>query len=199
MRIEPLKFLAALVPLTNPLAVADEVQRVCGEEREVIDIGCCGGALGSFLIARGFRVTGVDWDPYYLEKAKERGYAKVIRADLTLPLDAVATGSFPVVVASEVIEHMPDERLEGMVRELHRICAGHLVATVPDYSHSVSKALDFFLYSRGWMDLFNMGLHHQHFTRASFTELLTSAGFEVVSVGATMGGTGMIVVAKKRA
>ena len=197
MSFSPLKFAAALFPLTTPETVAEAVERVSGSDKRVLDVGCCGGALGEFLIARGYELTGVDWDDYYLETAKGRGYARTHKADLREPLN-IDGGPFPVVVASEVIEHMPDSSLEPMVRGLHRHCSGHLVATVPDLDHPVSKVLDFVFFRRGWLDLFHMGEHHQRFTRKTFAALLERCGFEVLSAGPTLGGTGMIVVARRR-
>ncbi len=105
----------------------------------VLDAGCGGGRhlCESFRTA-GVDVAGVDlkWD----DLCKARGYLNlmagetsgrwvVAQADVTkLPF---ADGSFDIVVCSEVLEHIEDNRTA--VRELVRVLkpGGDLVVTVP--------------------------------------------------------------------
>ena len=204
MQFRAFKFLASLVPLTPcPSDLVEEVERVARGNpgpgsREVLDVGCCGGALGAHLIQRGFQVTGVDWDAYYLSKARERGYARVIEADLTRPLSQIQDGSFPIVMASEVLEHIPAGALEALLSELHRVCRGTLVVTAPNRDHLLCKAVDFFFFERGWLDLFHMGRHCQQFSPAGLKALLEKAGFSVERSTLRLGGSNIMLTARKR-
>ena len=82
----------------------------------LLDLACGGGVLAPHLVGKGYRHLGVDLSALALRQAAEHG-VRVVRADvLRLPFaDAVAD----VVVAGEVLEHVPD--LAGAVREACRV------------------------------------------------------------------------------
>jgi methionine biosynthesis protein MetW len=88
----------------NPRA---ELQRhVPPGARRVLDLGCASGALGAALKARGAYVAGVERDPEYAARARER-LDQVIEADLET-LDPEPLGRFDVLVAGDVLEHLAD-------------------------------------------------------------------------------------------
>jgi len=82
----------------------------------LLDVACGGGVLAPHIAGRGYRHVGVDLSPTATQVAQRRGMA-VARADVArLPLaDEVAD----VVVAGEMLEHVPD--LPGVVAELARV------------------------------------------------------------------------------
>lgn len=91
----------------------------------LVDVACGGGLLAPHVSALGYRHVGVDLsEPSLRQAARHR--VTPIRADaLRLPLrDGIAD----VVVAGEMLEHVPD--LTGALRELARILrpGGTLVA-----------------------------------------------------------------------
>jgi methionine biosynthesis protein MetW len=88
----------------NPRA---ELQRhVPAGARRVLDLGCASGALGAALRARGAEVVGVESDPEYAARARERLDA-VVEADLET-LDPTQLGTFDVLIAGDVLEHLAD-------------------------------------------------------------------------------------------
>lgn len=82
----------------------------------LLDIACGGGLLAPHV--DGYRHVGVDINHSALNVAREHG-VQPIRADArALP---IATGSVEVVVAGEVLEHVPDQT--AVVAEIARVLA----------------------------------------------------------------------------
>ena len=82
----------------------------------LLDLACGAGLLAPHVVDRGHRLVGLDLSPTALPQARAHGVA-VVRGDvLHLPFaDRVAD----VVVAGEVLEHVPD--LPGTVAEACRV------------------------------------------------------------------------------
>jgi len=98
----------------------------------VLDAGCGTGALlDRFRKSPDVRATGVDLSPDSLRYSHQRGHHRLVGADLRyLPF---RSGSFDVVTALDVLEHIPDDA--GAVTEISRVLrpGGILVASVPAY------------------------------------------------------------------
>jgi SAM-dependent methyltransferase len=99
---------------------------------DVLDVGCAAGVLSEQLLARGARVVGVDGSPVMLEFARDRCGDRAVfhLADLTLPMDFLADGSFDLVTASLVLHYLED--WGPTLRELRRVLrpGGALVMSV---------------------------------------------------------------------
>jgi 2-polyprenyl-6-hydroxyphenyl methylase/3-demethylubiquinone-9 3-methyltransferase len=95
---------AALVPpAAHPAAV-------------LVDAGCGGGLLAPHVERLGYRHVGVDLRRSGLEQSAARGVTPVTGDVTALPL---ADGAADVVVAGEILEHVPD--LRAAVAELCRV------------------------------------------------------------------------------
>jgi len=111
-----------------------ELQRhVLAGAGRVLDLGCASGALGAALRARGAYVVGVENDPEYAARARER-LDQVVEADLEA-LDPVPLGRFDVLVAGDVLEHLQDpwtvlRRFAGIVEP-----DGTVVVSLPNVRH----------------------------------------------------------------
>ncbi|MDG4822452.1 methyltransferase domain-containing protein [Asanoa sp. WMMD1127] len=82
----------------------------------LVDVGCGAGLLAPHLKDRGYHHVGVDLVPSALEQAASHGVTPVNGDAAAIPL---ATGSADVVVAGEILEHVPD--LAATVAELCRV------------------------------------------------------------------------------
>jgi SAM-dependent methyltransferase len=102
---------------------------VGGPGRRVLDVGCRYGALARSYL-EGNEVVGVDVDREALAEAAKLGIeTHWADADAALPFP---DGSFDVVVAGELLEHIRDPA--GLVGEAARVLrpGGRLVASVPN-------------------------------------------------------------------
>jgi len=82
----------------------------------LLDLACGAGLLAPFVTGKGYRHVGVDLSPTALPQARRHG-VDVVRGDVRhLPF---ADGAADVVVAGEVLEHVPD--LPGTLAEACRV------------------------------------------------------------------------------
>lgn len=101
-----------------------------GVPRQILDVGCGTGTMLQYL-ARFGQAQGVDTDAGAIAFCRERGVTQVRQVgDPPLPF---AAGTFDLITALDVIEHIDDDR--GMLRELYRITrpGGRLLFSVPAY------------------------------------------------------------------
>lgn len=131
----------------------------------ILDAGCgTGGMLDQYKTLPDLEVTGVDFSPEALSFSHKRGHSRLAGGDLTcLPF---RSGSFDVVSALDVIEHIPDDSraVDEIVRVLRP--GGILVATVPAYQ---------FLWGPH-----DEALHHQRrYHAAEFHRLIRESGLVV--------------------
>jgi 2-polyprenyl-6-hydroxyphenyl methylase/3-demethylubiquinone-9 3-methyltransferase len=82
----------------------------------LVDVGCGAGLLAPHLRGHGYHHVGVDLVPSALEQAATHGVTPLAGDAAAIPL---ATASAHVVVAGELLEHVPD--LPGTVAELCRV------------------------------------------------------------------------------
>lgn len=98
--------------------------------KRILDVGCASGYIARILREVGHDVVGIELNELMAADARELGIP-VIEHDLEEPLP-LACGSFDVVHACEIIEHLFDT--ERFLRELHRVLVdgGVLVLSTPN-------------------------------------------------------------------
>jgi SAM-dependent methyltransferase len=137
-------------------------------EGRVLDVGC-----GSSRIIGALRPDSVAMDVLLRKLRYSRRYSRplVHASGFSLPFD---NASFPCVLCSEVIEHVPKD--STILLELERVLApgGRLVLGTPDYSHwewVVIEKLYGALAPGGYADE-----HIAHYTRAELVTYFEDRG-----------------------
>jgi SAM-dependent methyltransferase len=89
--------------------------------KRVLDAGCGPGIYAEWLVAHGADVVAVDANEKMVRLARKRlgDTVQVVQANLELPLDFLADGSFDVVVAPLVMDYIKE--WEPTFSEFHRI------------------------------------------------------------------------------
>ena len=108
----------------------------------LLDMGCGGGRHAFAALRRGARVVALDADGAELKSVRDMVEAMAVEGEVPapgigLPIqgDALrlpfADGTFDRIIASEVLEHIPDDR--GAIAELARVLrpGGRMAVTVP--------------------------------------------------------------------
>lgn len=140
--------LTHFAPSTRPLRIAD--------------VGCGMGATFAALSQFG-AVVGVDSSPTALACCQQRGHPFLIAS--ALPRLPFEDGTFDVVCALDVIEHIDDDRSTTL--ELWRICkpGGVLVVTVPAFPWL-------------WSEHDDINEHKRRYTRRELHACLATDGME---------------------
>lgn len=141
----------ALLARTGTPAGVRLLDAGCGTGHNLLEFGALGTA------------TGVDASPEAIEFCRRRGLHGVTEGQIEQL--AFADGSFDLILATDVLEHLRDDR--AAMRELRRVAApgARLLATVPAY---------------GWLWSQHDAAHH-HFRRYTLGQLrgrLREAGWK---------------------
>jgi SAM-dependent methyltransferase len=159
--------------------------------KRILDLGCSRGMLlERFRRYPGAELHGIELDPGMRALAEARGIAvdthqiNVLRDGQIGASLPYADGSFDVVIAAEIVEHIVDSA--GFLREIHRVLApdGIVFVSTPNilwwkYRLDVlaGRYPDPLEYRLLYGDDFG---HVRIFAPAQLHELVVSAGFEVV-------------------
>lgn len=92
----------------------------------ILDVGCGLGVLSDVMASMGHDVLGVDTDASALGVVQSANQLASID-DLPFP-----DRSFDVVIASEILEHLPVESFQRARNELARVSARAVLVTVPN-------------------------------------------------------------------
>ena len=131
----------------------------------VIDVGCGVGSNLTLLKSMGFKVIGIDSEIYSLSFAKNLFEVFLINGDLVrLP---IKSSSIDLVIATDILEHLNDDKMG--IKEIHRALAreGMVVLTVPAFE---------FLW--GTQDV--VGMHKRRYSKKEFLRKLEHEGFTIL-------------------
>lgn len=134
-----------------------------GTQAKILDVGCAGGALIRNLHGAGYAdVAGIDISDRAVARCRSLGLDQVSRADAARL--QFGDAEFDAVIASDILEHLPDER--QALAEWRRVLKpnGLLLVFVPAFR---------FLWSR--RDDANH--HYRRYQRATLDAAVIGAGF----------------------
>ena len=106
----------------------------------ILDLGCAAGALTHFFVGFGAVVVGIDSEPRAIAKARELfprlDFREADVRDLPFRDD-----SFDKAVAGDLVEHLDDETLHAMLREVRRVLVpgGTLSIYTPNPGHVIER------------------------------------------------------------
>src|SRR5690606_2077889 len=105
--------------------------------QRILDIGCGDGRFADYLRSAGHHVTGLD--EVEREGVRDRVSA-FVRADFSRPLPAEVGTGYDVVVAGDVLEHVPWP-LETL-RQIGSVLrpGGQVLVSVPNFAHWYPRA-----------------------------------------------------------
>ena len=113
----------------------DLVGKYFRPEFPLLDIGCGFGRQAVWLARNGYRVTGVDSSPIFIDIARELFQKHGLRGEFALALlrDYQAQELFRQVILFDVLEHFPVSERKEMVAAIARMteAGGVLLASVP--------------------------------------------------------------------
>lgn len=124
---KPLMGDTRLVPwdIGEPQPVLVELERDGEIHGEVLDVGCGLAENALFLASHGYRVTGVDFAPTAVERAREKARARGLAAEFAVS-DATRLDGFDsrfdTVLDSALYHCLNDEQRLAYAAALHRAC-----------------------------------------------------------------------------
>jgi len=139
-------------------------------KRDLLDVGCAGGAFVKAAADLGFRPTGIEPSRWLVARARE-AYGLDIRAGV-LESFTFPEKAFDVITLWDVIEHLTDPR--RVIVNAHALLRdeGVIVINYPDYASLAHRLL-----GPKWP--FLLSVHLTYFTRKTITEFLDRCGFRV--------------------
>lgn len=149
------------------------IERHAGGPASLLDVGSGTGEVLATGAERGWRVQGVEPEHTAADMARERGVDVV---DGLLEESGLAQGTWDVVSAFHVLEHIPDPI--AFLRTLSRWArpGGHLVVEVPNFASRERR-----MRHEGWMGLRPLE-HINHFTPATLEAAFRRVDLEPVAV-----------------
>lgn len=164
---------AALVRVARLLSQTLGVAIRYLDTRDVLEVGCAKGYLLALLKARGWRVQGVELSEAAAAFARTRFGLDVFSGTVDAWLHSHAFRPMPLVLCTDVIEHVTDP--SAFLKALHATVrpGGWLVLGTPNADSDHRTAL-----GARWV-AFNP-FHIWLFSRANLGRLLERAGFDVV-------------------
>jgi SAM-dependent methyltransferase len=133
------------------------------ESRVALDIGAAVGANTEVLARRGWQAVGIDTSLIAAAAISARGFPGMLASACSLPF---ADSTVGLVVAYDVLEHIPDDHQAAS--EIFRVLrpGGHLLVSVP---------CDMQLWSAHDIAVG----HVRRYSREEIIELLEKAGFDI--------------------
>ncbi len=110
--------------------------------RTVLEVGLGNGLVRNYLNRQGVQMTTIDIDPEL--------HPDIVGSVTNIPVE---DNSYDVVLAAQIIEHLPYEEAKKAMKEIARVSKKGAMISVPDSRKTLLKA-GFHIPKIGWKDLF---------------------------------------------
>ena len=151
----------------------------------ILDVGCGGGLLTEPLQRLGANVTGLDASAEAIKAAKD--HALIMGLDIEYRIGDLSIipdelNQFDVVIASEVIEHVPDP--QSFIQEIYKLTkpGGKLIITT--LNRSILSLLGAKIFAEYFLKIVPVGTHDwRKFIKPSeLNSMLTNAQFKLETI-----------------
>ena len=164
----------------------DVIEQVPLEAKRVLDVGCAAGLMGKRLKERGAReVFGIEQNPKIAREA-EGNLDRVWTANVETFEPPWEQGYFDAIIFGDVLEHLADPLSTLMRLKPYLKAGGSIIASIPNVRFwSVVQGLaegDWTYQDAGILDR----THLRFFTLNEIRRFFSSAGLDVVNVGAKL-------------
>jgi 2-polyprenyl-3-methyl-5-hydroxy-6-metoxy-1,4-benzoquinol methylase len=139
---------------------------------KILDVGCGMGHFLYFLEAEGYKnYCGIDSSAEQVQFVRKNLTSRVIVADIFDYLNA--SGSFEVIVANDVLEHIPKDRTLELLTLAHDSLerGGFLFIKTPNMSNPFSMRFRYIDFT-----------HEVGFTEESLRQVLRASGFQEIQI-----------------
>lgn len=155
--------------------------------RNVLSVGCGGGATEAELIKNDVSVVGIELDQSAAERARDRGI-EVIVGDASKIDDELGSRRFDCIMYADVLEHIADP-VAVLQRHVKRLDpGGTVIISVPNFRH---YSVFWQLFVRGHVHYRDAGIfdrtHLRLTTRRMIMEWLGQVGLDVVTFHLKLG------------
>lgn len=152
-----------LKSLVDDFAQGHKVQKI----NTIVDVGCGVGLNADTLKGYTENLIGIDPDDIAIGYCQNKGYNKVIQSTLEELTPEKIQQPVDVVVAMDILEHLPDDLL-GVKRIFQLVSVGGMaIITAPAFPSI-----------HGLQDI--VSHHYRRYKRKQLSDLCRAAGFEIV-------------------
>lgn len=164
--------------------IIEHVQEYLKNANEILDLGCGTGYLIPHLNRAGIDVTGADLSVESVAEAnRQHAHLPHFKGAHTIDELINLDRRFEAIISVEVIEHLYDEQLVGLLDTAKRLGkpGGYVIFTTPNDENLEQS----YVYCPESDVVFHRWQHVRSWTTESLSETLQSHGLEIVKIWAT--------------
>ncbi len=180
----------------NGAEVVRQLRSYFHGKESILDYGCGPGYLLGELLDSGIQAAGLDFSPAAMKRTSERFEGRPNFLGTFTPEELAANGRrFDAICVFEVVEHLYDEPLEKLLRDVERFLApgGTAIFTTPN-EEDLEKST---LLCPTTGQVFHRWQHVRSWSQVSLPRYLESQGYDLLETFTTSFSRGLSKAKKK--